>query len=51
MEYTIKHVQLNLKQYKILLFGGIKGFPLVAHQPTGCTMDEHKFTQKSFALF
>lgn len=27
--------------------GGINGLPLVAHQPTGCTIEEHRLTQKS----
>lgn len=34
-----------------LLLGGIKGFPRVAHQPTGWTIDEHRLTQKSLVLF
>lgn len=30
-----------------LPFGGIRGFPLAAHQPTGCTSCVQRFTQKS----
>jgi hypothetical protein len=33
------------------LFGGMSGFPRVAHHPTGCTEFEQRLTQKSLLQF
>lgn len=39
--YTLKDIYL--------LLGGIRGLPIVAHQPTGCISFEHNDTQKSLS--
>lgn len=47
--FSIAYFYFVRNNFNYVLLGGIRGFPIVAHQPTGCMSLEQSDTQKSLS--